>query len=684
MRAMTTVAVSSTQPSPLPALQPESQALIVSDRLGPVFVIGSGPVGVRFVQELLQRNPHAHVKLFGNEPFAPYNRVQLSSVLAGDIDRESITYQLPCQELHPNFEYIVCAITSIDTAEHTVTDAFGQVHDYSKLILATGSRPFIPTIPGIQQKGVYTFRGLRDTDALYARLSSSKHIVVVGGGLLGIEAARALRRLNTRVTLIHQGSRLMNRQLDDEAAARLALKLQQNGIKIIVESGVRVVHGMNRVEGVTTRHGDRLDCDTVLFCTGVSCNTELALNAGIKIAQGIVVDDQLQTSAEDVYAVGECSEFNQQIFGFAGPGLDQAAVAADVISGGNARYAGSAASSRLKVANEQVFSAGEVCDFPRHGRQREIIYQTDGIYRKLVVHNGKLIGLLGIGDWPELPRIQELYQQQYQQQRKPSPWQLWLFRINGRLWLNNTSSNARNWPATAIICQCNQIPQLTLVKAIESGCASLPALADKTRAGSVCGSCKPLLQQLIGDDAPPEKDKAWFTILIASTLALLVALLVVSSPALTVPDTVQGATSLGGIWNDKFWKQVTGFTLLGLSAMGMLMSLRKRLNYKWLNQKLGEFAYWRAFHIILGLLCVTILIVHTGFHLGVNLNRYLMINFLLVIALGTFAGIAVSISHRLSPAFGLKLRKTLSWIHLIVSWPLPILLAAHILSVYYF
>lgn len=665
----------------VPSPQPDPKALIASDQLSPVFVIGSGPAGVRFVQELLQRTPHAHVKLFGNEPFAPYNRVQLSSVLAGDIDRESITYQLPDQEQYPNFEYIVCAIKRIDTVDHTVTDAFGNVHRYGKLVLATGSRPFIPNIPGIQQKGVYTFRGLRDTDALYARLSSAKHIVVVGGGLLGIEAARALRRLNTRVTLIHQGSRLMNRQLDEEAAERLAQRLRESGINLIVESGVRVVHGMNRVEGVTTRNGDRLDCDTVLFCTGVSCNTELALNAGIKTAQGIVVDDQLQTSAEDIYAVGECSEFNQQVFGFAGPGLDQAAVAADVISGGQARYAGSAASSRLKVVNEQVFSVGEVCDFPRHGRQREIIYQDDALYRKLVVHNGKIVGLLGIGDWPELPRIQELYQQQ----RKLASWQRWLFRINGRLWLNNVSSDARNWPATAIVCQCNQLSQEALVKAIESGSDSLPTLADTTRAGSVCGSCKPLLQQLLGDDAPPEKDKAWLTVLVASTLALLIALLVVSSPALTLPDSVQETASLGGIWNDKFWKQVTGFTLLGLSAIGMLMSLRKRLNIKWLNnKKLGEFAYWRAFHIILGLLCITILIAHTGFHLGVNLNRYLMINFLLVIALGTFAGIAVSISHRLSPAHGLKLRKTLSWTHLIVSWPLPLLLAVHILSVYYF
>lgn len=660
----------------IPAQDVKQDPVIASDRLGPIIVVGSGPVGIRFVQELLKRKPHTDIKLFGNEPYAPYNRVQLSSVLAGDVKREAINYTLPDSQENPNFQYIVSAIASIDTEAHTVTDSQGTRHQYGKLILATGSRPFIPNIPGIRQRGVFTFRSLRDTESLYARLSSAKHIVVVGGGLLGIEAARALRRFNTRITLVHQGDRLMNRQLDDEAAARLQHKLQHSGIDILLNSGVRVVHGMNRVEAVTTRNGERIDCDTVLFCTGISCNSELARDSGIKTARGIIVDEELRTSAPDVYAVGECSEFNQQIFGFAGPGLDQASVAADAICGGSSRYYGSSASSRLKVVNEEVFSTGEVNDFTRHGRQKEIVYKRGDVYRKLVVYNGKLIGMLGIGSWPELPRIQELLQQQ----RTLYPWQLWLFKFRGRLWLNESAGDARTWPATAIVCQCNNIDQGTIVNAIEHGQSSLQQLGENTRAGSVCGSCKPLLNQLLGNEAPPEKDKAWATVLVSSLAALVVAALVIALPALTIPDSVQQSAPLGGIWNDKFWKQVTGFTLLGLSAVGLLMSLRKRINSK----RLGDFAYWRAFHIILGLLCVSLLIAHTGMHMGSNLNRYLMVNFLLVIALGSIAGITIALSHRLTPANSISLRKTMSWIHLLVSWPLPLLLALHILSVYYF
>lgn len=660
----------------IPAQEVQQESLIASDRLGTVIVVGSGPVGIRFVQELLKRQPDASIKLFGNEPYSPYNRVQLSSVLAGDVKRDSIIYQLPDSAEHPNFEYIVSAIQGIDTSARTVVDAQGNTHGYKHLVLATGSRPFVPNIPGIRQRGVYTFRSLRDTDSLYARLSSAKHIVVVGGGLLGIEAARALRRFNTKITLVHQADRLMNRQLDYEAAQRLQDKLTDSNIDVVLNSGVRVVHGMNRVEAVTTRDGDKIACDTVLFCTGISCNSELAREAGIKTARGIVIDENLRTSADNVYAIGECSEYNQQVFGFAAPGLDQASIIADALCGGSSRYYGSSASSRLKVVNEQVFSTGEVTDFTRHGRQREIVYRRGSLYRKLVTHNGKLIGMLGIGEWPELPRLQELLQQQ----RTVYPWQLWLFKLNGRLWLNESAGDARSWPAASIVCQCNHIEQGSLVEAIESGCSTLQSLSDTTRAGSVCGSCKPLLNQLLGNEAPPEKDKAWATILVSSLAALVVAALVIAMPALVVPDSVQDPTPLGGIWNDKFWKQVTGFSLLGLSAIGLLMSLRKRINSK----RLGDFAWWRAFHIVLGLLCVSLLIAHTGFHLGQNLNRYLMVNFLLVIGLGATAGIAIGASHRLRPANSIKLRKTLAWLHLLVSWPLPLLLAVHILSVYYF
>lgn len=642
----------------------------------PLIIIGSGPVGLRLAQEILSREPMAAVSVFGNEPYSPYNRVQLSSVLAGDVARNSIDLVMPNPQQHPNFSFTICAIHTIDRSKQQLTDALGNIHRYGKLVIATGSRAFVPNIPGIDLKGVYTFRSLKDTDHLYARISSSRHVVVVGGGLLGIEAARALQRFNTKVTLIQQGSRLMNRQLDDEAAAQLLTDIKALSIDVIVESGVRVVHGDSRVDAVTTRNGDHIPCDTVVFCTGISPNIELARAAYLRVNQGIVVDDGLQTSDPDIFAIGECCEHRGQSYGLVSPGLEQAAVLADILTGGSAQYQGSQQLARLKVLGNAVVSMGEVADFSRHGRQKQYIFRGDQHYRKLVLHHGRLIGLVGIGEWPDLSRLQEIYQQK----RRLYPWQLWFFHRTGKLWPGKTASDVNLWPKASIVCQCNNINQGTLVDAIDAGCNSFSQLSAQTGAATVCGSCKPLLQQLLGYQGPVETEKTWLPVLLASFTALLLATALFFIPGFSTADSVQQTSQFQSIWNDKFWKQVSGFSLLTLAIIGLLMSLRKRINSK----RLGEFAYWRLMHILLGVFCISTLILHTGFHLGHNLNQLLMINFLLVISLGSLAGFTLSFSNRFSPAFSQRIRKSMNWLHILVTWPLPILLGAHIFSVYYF
>ena len=641
-----------------------------------IIIVGSGPVGVRFANELLQSIPCAKVTLFGNEPHAPYNRVQLSNVLAGETARNGIDLLLPDPLKHPAFSFQICAIVSIDRHRKCIIDALGNRHDYHTLVLATGSRPFVPSIPGIQQPGVYTFRNLKDTDSLYARISSSKHIVVVGGGLLGLEAARALQRFNTSVTIIHQGPRLMNRQLDDESANQLLSSVTRLGIRVIVDSGVRVVHGDNRVNAVTTRNREKIICDTVLFCTGVTANSELARHAKLKVGRGIIVDNQLRSSDPDIYAIGECCEHNGLTYGLVSPGLEQAAILANVLGHGDASYTGSQQVAQLKVLGERVISIGEVADFGRHGLQRELVYQQQDCYRKLIVHRGTILGAVAIGEWPELRRVQEVF---HGGERIPL-WRQYLFRLTGQLWFDRTGRDVNFWPATATVCQCNNISQGSLVEAIGQGSTSFDSLCENTTAGTVCGSCRPLLQQLLGDQGPLEKTTARIPILFASLVAILLVPIIFWLPGITISDTVQESAALQTLWNDKFWKQITGFTLLGLSLLGLLMSLRKKINSK----RLGGFAYWRLLHVLLGVSCAVLVIVHTGFHLGANLNRLLIIDFLLVIGLGALAGLMLAFSHRFSPVQSQRYSKTLSWFHLLVSWPLPVLLASHILSVYYF
>jgi nitrite reductase (NADH) large subunit len=643
-----------------------------------IVVVGSGPVGVRFVQELMDENPHAEVTLLGNEPYNPYNRVQLSALLAAEVQREDLEMALPSDNAVP-FSFVHATVNQIDRENKMVHDTQGASYPYDKLVLAMGSRAHLPQIEGRDMSGVFLFRDIKDTEHLFARALTSHHIVIVGGGLLGCEAAKALSRYNTQITLIQQADRLMNYQLDHHAAGLVQEKLESFGVNIIVDDGVRKIQGDARVTGVDTRSGQHLKCDTVLFCAGITPNIELARTAGLQVARGIVVNDQMQTKDPDVYAIGECSEHGGKTYGFANPGFEQAGVAASHISGDMPEYKGSLLVSRLKVVGEQVCSMGEVSDLLKRPQQYEISFEDkkQGLYRKVVIHKGLLIGALGVGEWPEMNRVQEAFVSG----RKFHFWHRWLFKATGRLWSDKADADVTAWPEDTLVCQCNALTRGQLSAAIEGGCKTAAALQKQTRAGTVCGSCKPLLQQLCeGGDAKPEKETGWLPVMVLSLLAVLGAVIVSYIPGLMVADSVQTQGWFEKIWNDGFYKQVTGFTLLGLTLIGLLMSLRKRIK----SEKLGQFAYWRVLHIALGALCVFVLMFHTGFHMGQNLNQLLIINFLGVLLLGATAGLVVSLSHRLSAAKAMKVRKFWSWTHIVVTWPLPALLITHILTVYYF
>ncbi len=641
-----------------------------------IVVIGAGPAGIRFAEELHQSLPTAKIQVFSNEPYRPYNRVQLSAFLAGDVEREDLDVELP--EIADNITFSIAAIHDIDRENHIITDVNGTSYSYDKLVIATGARARLPNVPGAEIAGVYSFRNLKDAEYLYARVLRARHIVIAGGGLLGCEAAKALRRYHTEVTLVQQGDRLMNLQLDDHAADKLKQKLEDLGVRVITNDGVRHVHGESRVTGINTRSGEYLECDTVLFCAGIIPNIELARNARLTVSKGILVSDQMQTSDPDIYAIGECCEHAGLTYGLVNPGYEQAAVAAHHIAGELAEYKGSLVVSRLKVVGEQVCSIGEVADLMDRPRQKVLTYKNEdkGIYRKFVLNKGHFTGALAVGEWPEMNRIQEAFVSE----RRIHWWQGLYFKYTGQIWFGKKASSVTDWPEEALVCQCNHVTRGELSVAIDQGCDTSACLQKKTKAGTVCGSCKPLLEELCQSSGEREKEIAWLPILFASVMAVVVSLLIAFLPEPNVSDSVQTTGWFEAIWNDKFYKQVTGFSLLGLSVIGLLMSLRKRLKYDWL----GDFAYWRILHIALGVLCALTLIFHTGLHLGENLNRILILDFLGIILLGSLAGLVISLSHRFKPTQAMSIRKFWSWVHIVFTWPLPALLGIHILTVYYF
>ena len=468
----------------------------------PVIVVGAGPVGLRCVEELSRLEPTGKIRLFTGEAFRPYDRVKLSQLLARDILEQEI-YFSPFAlgtniYLHEN-----CPVEEIDRAGKRVRDSAGNWHAYSKLVLALGSSPFIPNIANIGLKNIFTFRDLKDTEALFARNISSRHTVILGGGLLGLETARAMLRNNTRVTIIQLGKHLMDKQLDTGAGRLLEASVTRMGIHVIC--GHRVTefladpHEFNtsrkQVSGIRLNDGRELSCDTVIISAGIRPRTTLALAHGLAVDRGITVNQHLQTSDPDIYAIGECAQFGDQVFGLVAPGYEQALVAAHHINAGMAVYKGTINATALKVVGEKVFSIGQINPETSSSIRRQVFHDREGKrYRAIFTVNNRLVGALALGDWPEQGRIRT----SIGEGRHIWFWQRWQFRLAGCLWQNREPEDISTWPAHSVVCNCTGTTRQQLTNARLAGADTVELLAGATRASTVCGSCTPLLAQFCG------------------------------------------------------------------------------------------------------------------------------------------------------------------------------------------
>lgn len=641
----------------------------------PVIVIGNGPVGVHCVKQCLEQGVSGPFLVFGREPYRPYNRVQLSALLSGEVKLEQLHNALP--ESDQIIEYLGFAITEIDPARKRVVDQNGTRYTYSKLILATGSSPHTPNLPGVEKTGVYQFRDLRDAEFLFSRRIRSRHTVVVGGGLLGLEVAYGMLRHATQVTLIQHSPRLMNRQLNQEAAKRLQAHVEALGVSVQLNSGIQSIEGEPVVNQVTLRDGRRLSCDTLILATGIRPNLELARAAHLSVGQGVRINRQLQTSDPDIFAIGECAEYDNNIYGLVGPGLEQAAVLAQRLAGNDSEYNGSLLATELKVTGLPVYSIGRINVDSQQWELRSIEYSSEEGYRCLYIHRGRLVGALAVGEWPHYKRVQEAVQAQ------PIiwPWQVWRFRHNGDLWSDSDLSLAQ-MPSKTVICNCRQVTLGDLRSTMqENNRIDLVEIGEQCGAGTVCGSCQPLLQQLLSEKQTTASASTGMPLgLLISGLSVLVYVLAFFALGpLPVEESVQ-QVQWSQWWNDTTLRQWTGFTMLGMVVISMLLSARKRLSwFRW-----GAFGFWRWLHIGLTGLVAMILVVHTGLDTGANLNQWLLMNFLAVLLLGGAAASysALEIAY---PSLSWKaIKRRVTFMHLLLFWPLPVLISFHVLSVYFF
>ena len=644
-----------------------------------IVVVGTGPVGIQFIKELLQRNCSVSIVVYGGEPWKPYDRVRLSSYLAGDVARDDLELDATLESSAGLELRLNCAVRSIDREARTVTDETGRAQRYSILVLAVGSRPFVPSITNVDCRGVFTFRSLGEADELFARRMRSRHTVVIGGGLLGLETARAMQHYNTKITVIEHNRWLMMQQLDQRGGDYLKKLVEHKGIYIELGDSVVSVLGTARVEGVRLRSGREIACDTVIIAAGIRPNIELARDAGLSFSKGIRIDDNLQTRDQAIYAIGECAEHKNNVYGLVKPGLEQAAVLADRITGGNARYQGSLEATRLKVMQHSVFSIGRTgVDEESSVSIREFVYGSEeaGVYRKIRMFGTRLVGVIAIGDWHELSLLQDAIQAK----KRLMFWHVARFRNSGNIWGSEEDMDVMAWPAGAVICNCTGVTRGRLTQAVGTGCTSITCLTEETRAGSVCGSCKPLLAEMLGEDLRAEPVRSWRGLLALAVVALMMAAWFPFIQNIPYPDSVQVSVRWDQLWRDSLWKQVSGFSLLFLVLLGLAVSLRKRV----VKISFGDFNAWRYLHVVLGVLALAALVVHTGLRLGDELNQILMLDFLLLTMVGAGASAVIATEHRMSPALAKRQRRKLTWLHILLFWPFPVLLGLHIVKSYYF
>jgi NAD(P)H-nitrite reductase large subunit len=476
-------------------------------------VVGSGMAGARFVHEVLSRDKNRfNIRMFGAEPHGTYNRILLSNVLGGFQDPNQL-WIYPREWYEENGIHLHAGVRAerFDLENKTVIGADGKVVEpYDKLVLATGSRPFVPPIEGSKKAGVWVFRTLEDCGRIAAHAQEAERAVVIGGGLLGLEAARGLLSHELDVTVVEMAPHLMPQQLDPTGGELLRQKLADMGLRVLLNTRTAEILGNERVTGVRFADGTVIETDMVVISCGITPNVEEARAAGLKVERAVVVDDQLHTSAQGVFAVGECAQHRGRVYGLVDPIYEQARVLADVITekSAMATYVGSRLATSLKVMGIDLVSMGEVSNTQTDSQVLTWMAPERGIYKKVVVRDNKLVGavLLGIND--PLGRLLRLFKSG---ESIPGSALDLLGEADARDALLEDAGGLSKLPDETQICNCNTVSKGTILQAIKDGKRTVSAIGECTKAGTGCGTCQPLLAQLIeqvqGGGKPPPKNK---------------------------------------------------------------------------------------------------------------------------------------------------------------------------------
>ncbi|QMV42907.1 nitrite reductase large subunit NirB [Cohnella cholangitidis] len=460
-------------------------------------LVGNGMAGVSCIEQLLKLAPNRYdITIFGSEPHPNYNRILLSSVLAGDADMKDIVindwswYEENHITLHTGQ-----TVTHIDKDRKLVRTDGGISVPYDELIIATGSLPFMLPLPGADKEGVIAFRDIKDCETMIATAKKYKKAIVIGGGLLGLEAARGLLNLNMEVSVVHIHPYLMDRQLDQPASLMLQRELEGQGMKFLLSKNTESILGRKRVTGLRFTDGSEEAADLVVMAVGIRPNAALAKTSGIECNRGIVANDFMETDVPNIYSIGECAEHRGISYGLVAPLYEQGAVLAKRLAGVDTQgYQGSVVSTKLKVSGVNVFSAGQFKD-SSDTRAVRLQDELDGVYKKVVIRDGKVIGAVLFGDTADGSRLFAMIRSGEDVTGKEK--EVLLGASAG----GSAKSGVDLVAAMSddeIVCGCNGVSKAGIVQAIkEKGCTSVNEIKACTKASGSCGGCKPLVADVL-------------------------------------------------------------------------------------------------------------------------------------------------------------------------------------------
>jgi len=545
-------------------------------------VVGNGMAGARFVEEVLERGGDEQfaITVFGDEPHGNYNRIMLSPVLAGESHEDEIV--LNSHDWYADNGVTLRAgvrVERIDTAAKQVHANDGTVTPYDHLVLATGSYSFVPPMAGVRRDdgsllpGVFGFRTIDETRAMLKATGRCRRAVVMGGGLLGLEAARALQGHGLQVDLVHAMPWLMNAQLSREAGAILEKSVESLGISVHLDVLATEVLGSEHVEGVLLKDGRRLDCDLLVVAAGVRPHTDVAVRSGLEVQRAIVVDDQLRTDEPDVYAIGECAQHRGEVYGLVAPAWEHAKVLADVLTGTDpdAEYTGSRTATKLKVAGVDVAVMG-VSTPERDDDEFLVISEPKrGVHLSVVIRDDKLVGATLLGDTRKVAFLTQAFDR-----GAPLPEE----RIRLLVDLSDGAEEVgvAEMPADSQVCNCNGVSKGDICGAVADGCGSVGAVMDRTRAGKGCGSCKSLVKQIVewaaDGDLAEDPAASWY-----------VPGIPLAKPELTAAIRAQELRSVSAV----FAALAPGGKEEAKSKMGLTSLLKMIWGVDFVPQKDGEF-----------------------------------------------------------------------------------------------